>query len=311
MKKYTCILFSGLLMLIFITTNAQNTAITVGGDIDKFYPVLFKDNNWNYNKATVLEIGRSNVHYNSSWRGSLIAKFAFHVSQYGHGSTFIDTDIKSSVDFIAGWEDATGQNASLNIIIWLKGGEITYYLNCSAQLEYEVHDGISFPVPYQEENGPLRTYKTEVDSYVNTYGIALTSPVYLNSTATSFFNGSLGIGTKEMAAGEKLSVNGKIRAKEIKVETANWPDYVFDESYQLPDLKETEHFIKTNKHLPGIPSAKEVEEHGVSLGEMNAKLLKKIEELTLHLIAKEVKMNQMEVSLQELSLKIDELKAKP
>lgn len=95
-------------------------------------------------------------------------------------------------------------------------------------------------------------------------------------------NGNVGIGTASPT--ETSSVNGKIRAKEIKVETANWPDYVFEESYQLPDLKETEHFIKTNKHLPGIPSAKEIEECGVSLGEMNAKLLKKVEELTLYLI---------------------------
>ncbi|MFC5284235.1 hypothetical protein [Pedobacter alpinus] len=94
--------------------------------------------------------------------------------------------------------------------------------------------------------------------------------------------GNVGIGT--LTPQEKLSVNGKIRAREIKVETANWPDYVFGKNYQLPDLKETETFIKINKHLPGIPSAEEVEKNGVSLGEMNAKLLKKIEELTLYVI---------------------------
>src|SRR5690606_16583242 len=55
-------------------------------------------------------------------------------------------------------------------------------------------------------------------------------------------NGNVGIGTETPR--EKLSVNGKIRAKEIKVETANWPDYVFEENYRFPNLKETEHFIK-------------------------------------------------------------------
>jgi hypothetical protein len=105
-------------------------------------------------------------------------------------------------------------------------------------------------------------------------------------------DGNVGIGTTTPQ--EKLSVNGKIRAKEIKVETVNWPDYVFSPSYKLPDLKATEQFIKKNGHLPEIPSAVEVEKEGVSLGEMNAKLLKKIEELTLYLIEQNQKIKQQE-----------------
>jgi hypothetical protein len=104
--------------------------------------------------------------------------------------------------------------------------------------------------------------------------------------------GSIGVGTNNPA--EKLSVNGKIRAKEVKVETANWPDYVFSPSYKLPDLKETEKFIKANKHLPEIPSAAEVEKDGVSLGEMNARLLKKIEELTLYIIEQNKRIEKLE-----------------
>lgn len=81
-----------------------------------------------------------------------------------------------------------------------------------------------------------------------------------------------------------FSVNGLIRAKEIKVENSNWPDFVFSEHYQLLSLSETEKLIKRDGHLPGIPSATEVQKDGVKLGEVNAKLLQKIEELTLHLI---------------------------
>jgi|GEM_PF-4692381 len=95
-------------------------------------------------------------------------------------------------------------------------------------------------------------------------------------------NGSVSIGTT--SASSKLAVNGKIRAQEIKVENANWPDFVFTKSYALPTLRETEKHIKENGHLPGIPSAADVKMNGVDLGEMNAKLLQKIEELTLHLI---------------------------
>lgn len=103
-------------------------------------------------------------------------------------------------------------------------------------------------------------------------------------------NGDIGIGTATPNA--KLAVNGNIRAKEIKVENNNWPDYVFIKDYQLPTLQETEKHIKEKGHLPGIPSAEEVKANGIDLGEMNAKLLQKIEELTLHLIKME-KQNQL------------------
>jgi hypothetical protein len=95
--------------------------------------------------------------------------------------------------------------------------------------------------------------------------------------------GNVGIGTTSPGS-YKLAVNGPIRAKEIVVDTG-WSDYVFDESYQLSALSEVERFIKEKKHLPGIPSAAEVEQEGVSLGDMQARLLAKIEELTLHQIA--------------------------
>ncbi|WP_447768509.1 hypothetical protein [Sphingobacterium faecium] len=95
--------------------------------------------------------------------------------------------------------------------------------------------------------------------------------------------GNVLIGTS-VSAGEKLAVNGDIRARQIKVETTNWPDYVFSENYQLPSLKETEKFIQTNGHLPEVPKAETVEKEGYSLNEMDKILLKKIEELTLHII---------------------------
>ncbi|WP_214228821.1 hypothetical protein [Pedobacter sp. B4-66] len=110
--------------------------------------------------------------------------------------------------------------------------------------------------------------------------------------------GNVGIGTSD-TKGYKLAVNGKIRTQEIKVEVANWPDYVFAKDYKLPSLGEMEQHIKDKGYLPGIPSAEEVRNNGVDLGEMNAKLLKKIEELTLHLIEKEHKDEQLQVELKE------------
>jgi len=94
--------------------------------------------------------------------------------------------------------------------------------------------------------------------------------------------GNIGLGT--LIPREKLSVNGNIRAKEIKVEASPWPDYVFTKDYRLPTLQEIENHIREKGHLPGIPTAEEVKTNGIDLGEMNAKHLQKIEELTLHLI---------------------------
>lgn len=104
-------------------------------------------------------------------------------------------------------------------------------------------------------------------------------------------NGNIGISTTTPS--EKLSVNGNIRAKEIKVEAANWPDYVFEEGYQIPSLSETETFIKQHRHLPGIPNKDQVANEGISLGEMNRKLLEKVEELTLHLIKVNARLDSL------------------
>jgi len=120
--------------------------------------------------------------------------------------------------------------------------------------------------------------------------------------------GNVGIGTTDPR--EKLSVNGKIRAHEIKVETTNWPDYVFAKDYQLPSLKETEKHIKDKGHLPDIPSAEEVKANGVDLGEMNAKLLKKIEELTLHLIGQNKQIERQEARNEKLEDQVEFLMKK-
>ncbi len=81
----------------------------------------------------------------------------------------------------------------------------------------------------------------------------------------------------------RLAVNGKILAKEIVVET-NWADFVFDKDYSLMPLSELEKYISCNKHLPGVPAAADIENNGVALGQTQAMLLQKIEELTLYII---------------------------
>jgi len=109
-------------------------------------------------------------------------------------------------------------------------------------------------------------------------------------------NGNVGIGQSNPQ--NKLEVNGIIRAKGVKMEASGWADFVFNTDYKLPSLSEVENHIQKNKHLPGIPSEKEVKSEGIDLAEMQAKLLQKIEELTLYIIEqdKQIKKLQDEVS---------------
>ncbi|MEM7551343.1 MAG: hypothetical protein AAF363_16805 [Bacteroidota bacterium] len=111
--------------------------------------------------------------------------------------------------------------------------------------------------------------------------------------------GNLGIGVSNPS--NPLEVDGTIRSVEVIVEPrSSWPDYVFEEEYELTSLKETEAFIKENNHLPEVPSASEVAEEGIHLGEMNALLLKKIEELTLHTIQQQKLIEQLSSELGEV-----------
>jgi hypothetical protein len=101
----------------------------------------------------------------------------------------------------------------------------------------------------------------------------------------AYISSDLRIGTTTQATGYSLSINGKVACTEVLVDAlANWPDYVFDEDYKLMSLEELEQAIQKNNHLPGMPTAAEIEENGIMLGDMQKRLLEKVEELTLYAI---------------------------
>lgn len=102
-------------------------------------------------------------------------------------------------------------------------------------------------------------------------------------------------------ANYKLFVKGNILAEEVRIRTfSTWPDYVFSNDYTLLSLKETEKFIAENGHLPNMPSAAEVKEQGLEMGNITKLQQEKIEELTLHAIAQEKRIEALERQLQLL-----------
>lgn len=135
-------------------------------------------------------------------------------------------------------------------------------------------------------------YKLDVAGTINASSILINGQPFAGGgsqwatigNTINYSAGNVGIGTS--APDAKLAVKGQVHAQEVKVDLlgAIAPDYVFEKNYRLMSLEEIKNYIEANKHLPEVPSAIEMEKNGLLIGEMNLLLLKKVEELTLHLI---------------------------
>lgn len=161
-----------------------------------------------------------------------------------------------------------------------------FFISSSNNTNNNVSNGIRFSTDNAPYYASISTYRGE---FSNKIGLRFQT---MNGTKTPIDavhispSGQVSIGTTEQApVGYRLAVDGKAVMEEIKVEISSaWPDYVFESDYDLRSLQETKAYIEKYKHLPEIPSAAEINENGIEVGDMHSRLLKKIEELTLYQI---------------------------
>jgi hypothetical protein len=131
------------------------------------------------------------------------------------------------------------------------------------------------------------------------------------ASGNTYVSGDLRVGSTTGATGYKVSVNGKIMCTEMRVLAfANWPDYVFGDSHKRLTLDELDTFVKTEKHLPGVPSAAEMEAaQGFEVGEMQKITIEKVEELTLYILEQHTQMKAQDAQLEKQAAEIEALKA--
>jgi hypothetical protein len=195
------------------------------------------------------------------------------------------------------------QNNTINNISLVDGGgRVGIGLNgngptSTLTIEGFENNGISAGIELRESGQKLLMDANEIDSNVD---------LFINSNNNNDIilasgGGQVTIGVAAPAFGYKLNVRGKIIAEEMRVQLyGSWPDFVFDPEYVRPDLYEVESFVQRERHLPGIPSAEEVSENGILLGDMQARLLQKIEELMLYTIEQQKEIEQLKDRVKSL-----------
>lgn len=146
-------------------------------------------------------------------------------------------------------------------------------------------------------------------AYRNTQGRLLFGNYADSAAAMTIDHNRVGIGTSQTNdPNYRLFVDKGIRTRKIRVDQSTWADYVFAPDYRLPSLAEVEQYIQQNKHLPDVPSAREVDKEGIDLGSSQATLLRKIEELMLYVIEQNKKLQEQGKQVTEQQEQIDKLK---
>jgi len=162
---------------------------------------------------------------------------------------------------------------------------------------------------------PLGQWGIEYNEYAAVKGLNFWKPNGSNKFGNYYMfltdTGKVSIGLDPNTAGTysgnfKLYVADGIMTEKVKVtlrSSSDWSDYVFEDNYELLSLEEVESHIEKNGHLPNVPSAEEVAKEGIDVAKMDAKLLEKIEELTLYLIEQQKQIKKLNAQVQKLNNK--------
>lgn len=285
------------------------SSFTTAGTQAQYVPVSFKIPVTGGGNKTFF-ISRPYIHEGRDWLAHGIVSITGIGTGWGSNGHGLRID-----NFSSGYETTAGGNSKVigfvgrilsasatnDIIVYLRGGTIYYTDGTVGTNTGSYQDAAGLNLATVSINDPM--YNLPKGIYYGSSDI--------NAKTSNFAvidNGNMGVGVSNPT--NKLDVNGMIHAKEVKVDLQNWPDYVFENTYKLNSLEEIEKHIKDKGHLPNIPSAKEVIENGINLGEMDRKLLEKIEELTLYSIEQNKKIKTLQKeneALQQQSLKIEKL----
>ncbi|WP_157986587.1 hypothetical protein [Chitinophaga alhagiae] len=229
---------------------------------------------------------------------------------------------------VAPWSDASGGNVhQVNFnnegLFYRQGAQGGSWQEWSKLLTSRGAQAMNGPLQIRtDHDAPITLYNTEANSwqYIQFMGPDNARSAYMGLSASNHFHlvterggnivfkgGNVGIGT-ETPGTCKLAVEGTIGARKVKVTQQVWADHVFADTYSLPTLYELEAFVKAHKHLPEVPTEREVIANGVDLGEMNKTLLQKVEELTLYLIEHRKELDALKADNKRMLEELSKLK---
>lgn len=279
---------------LYLTTSGGNVAI---GHKSPAYrlDVLGPANDWKARFAGpdgYITIGPANPYWAHIYTDRPAFLFNQNVYSYMGGfSSYSPADLSLQTN---GTPRITVSNATGNVGIGTETPQAKLHIVNGDLLLQNQSSG--YPILWLKDVSGANNIRVDYNSIIGAGGnLTIRSQ---NALVLNDAGGNVGIGTN--SPNEKLTVNGTIYGKEVKVDlSVPGPDYVFEESYDLPTLEEIKTYIDAHKHLPDVPSANEMKADGIKLAEMNMILLKKVEELTLYIMQQQQEIEKLKKTVYE------------